>query len=66
MVATLNDLKAKSSNILNAYIQAPVTEKMWTTLGPEFSKDARKTAVIVGVVYNLKSARAAFRSHLAK
>ena len=42
---------------MNAFIQAPVTEKLWTTLGPEFGKDAGKT---------LKSAGAVFRSHLAK
>ena len=35
-------------------------------MGPEFGKDARKTAVIVKALYGLKSARAAFRSHLAK
>ena len=39
MVATLDDLEVKSSNILNAYIQVPLTEKVWTTLGPEFSRD---------------------------
>ena len=27
MIATLNDLEVKSGNILNTYIQAPVTEK---------------------------------------
>ena len=47
MIVTLNDLEVKSGNILNAYVQAPVTEKVWTTLGPEFSKGARKTPVIV-------------------
>ena len=36
LLAALNDLGVKSGNILNAYIQAPVTEKAWTTLGPEF------------------------------
>ena len=66
MIATLNDLEVKSGDILNACVQAPVTEKVWATLGPEFSKDARKTAVIVRAIYGLKSAGAAFRSHLAK
>ena len=65
-IAALNDLEVKSGNILNAYVQAPVTEKVWTTLGPEFDKDATKTAVIVGALYGLKSTGAAFRSHLAK
>ena len=31
MIATLNDLEIKLDNILNAYVQAPVTEKVWTT-----------------------------------
>ena len=47
MIATLNDLQVKLSNILNAYVQAPVIEKVFTTLGPEFVKDTGKTAVIV-------------------
>ena len=41
MIAALNNLEVKLGNILNAYVQAPVTEKVWTTLGPEFGKDAR-------------------------
>ena len=45
---------------------APVTERVWTTLGPEFGKDARKTAMIVRALYGLKLADAAFRSHFAK
>ena len=49
---------------MNAGVEAPVTEKVWTTLGPEFGKDARKTAMIVRALYGLKSAAAAFRSHL--
>ena len=66
MIAALNDLEVKSGNILNAYEQAPVTEKVWTTLGPEFGKDARKSAVIVKALYGPKSAGAASRSHLAR
>ena len=54
MIATPNDLEVKSGNILNTYVQAPVTEKVWTTLGPEFGKDTRKTAVIVRALYGLK------------
>ena len=42
------------------------TEKAWTTFGPEFGRDAKKTAVIVRALYSLKSAGAAFRSHLAR
>ena len=47
MVAPLNDLEVTSGNILNPYVQTPVTEKVWTTWGLESSKDTRKSAVIV-------------------
>ena len=50
---------------MNDYVQAPVTEEVWTTLGPELSNDTRKTAVIVRALYGLKS-EGAFRNHLAK
>ena len=31
MITSLNDLELKSGNILNVYVQAPVTEHVWTT-----------------------------------
>ncbi len=58
--ASLNDLKVKVGNILNAYITAPVMEKVWTILGPKFGRDSGKNAVIVHALYGLKSAGAAF------
>jgi hypothetical protein len=64
-MAALNDLEVKIGNVLNAYITAPVTEKVWTVLGPEFGNDAGKTAIIMHALYGLKSAGAAFRAHLA-
>ena len=33
-VAALNNLKVNMSDIHNDYIQAPVSEKIWTVLGP--------------------------------
>ena len=65
MLAALNDLQVKVGDVLNAYITAPVTEKVWTVLGPEFGQDAGKSAVIVRALYGLKSAGAAFCAHLA-
>ena len=65
MLAALNDLEVKVGDVLNAYITAPITEKVWTVLGPEFGQDAGKSAVIVRALYGLKSAGAAFRAHLA-
>ncbi len=65
LMAALNDLEVKIGNVLNAYITAPVTEKVWTVLGPKFGNDAGKTAIIVRTLYGLKSAGAAFHTHLA-
>ena len=65
MTAVLNDLEVKLGDILNAYVQPPVTE-MWITLDPEVGKDARKTAVMIRAFYGFKSAVAAFASHLAR
>ncbi len=58
--ASLNDLKVKVGNVLNAYIAAPVMEKVWTIYGPEFGHDSGKNSVIVHALYGLKSAGAAF------
>ena len=66
MIVALNDFDVKSGDILNAKVQAPATEKIWTTLGPEFSKDARKTAVNVRALYNLKTAGVILRIHSAR
>jgi hypothetical protein len=65
-VAALNDLDVKMSDIENAYLTAPITENVWTVLGPEFGDDAGKRALIVRALYGLKSAGAAFRNHLAE
>ena len=46
-IAALNDLEVKAGDVLNAYITAPITKKVWTTLGPEFGVDEGKVAVIV-------------------
>jgi hypothetical protein len=64
-IASLNDLKVKVGDVLNAYITAPVKEKVWTVLGPEFGHDAGKSAIIVRSLYRRKSAGAAFQAHLA-
>ncbi len=58
--ASLNDLEVKAGNVLNAYITAPVKEKVWTILGPEFGLDSGKSAIIVRALYGLKSTGAAF------
>ena len=52
-------------DVENAYLTAPVTEKIWTVLGPEFGKDAGKRAVIVRSLYGLRSAGASYRNLMA-
>jgi hypothetical protein len=64
-MAALNDLNVKVGDVLNTYITAPIPEKVWTILGPEFGIDAGKSAIIVRTLYGLKSAGAAFHAHLA-
>ena len=64
-IAALNDLEVKVDDVLNAYITAPITERVWTILGPEFESDAGKSGLIIKALYRLKSAGAAFRAHLA-
>jgi hypothetical protein len=39
LMATLNDLNVKVGDVINAYITALITEKVWTVLGPEFGID---------------------------
>ena len=65
LMAALNDLKVKVGDVLNTYITAPITKKVWTVLGAEFGSDAGKSAIIVRALYGLKSAGAAFCAHLA-
>ena len=64
-IAALNGLEVKTSDIENAYLTAPTTEKLFTVLGEEFGEDKGKVGVIVRALYGTKSAGAAFRNHLA-
>ncbi|KAL7536195.1 hypothetical protein ACHAXR_006978 [Thalassiosira sp. AJA248-18] len=64
-IAALNALGVKAADIKNAYATAPITEKVWCILGPEFGEQAARKAIIVRALYGLKSAGAAFRKHLA-
>jgi hypothetical protein len=64
-LVALNDLDIMMGDIENAYLTAPITEKVWTVLGPEFGDNAGKRSLIVRALYGLKSAGAAFRNHLA-
>jgi hypothetical protein len=65
-LAALNDVDVKMADIENAYLTAPLTEKVCTVLGPELGDDAGKRALIFRALYGLKSAGAGFRNHLAE
>jgi hypothetical protein len=65
LMTALNYLNVKVGDVLNAYITTPITEKVWTVLGPEFAIDTGKSAIIVRALYGLKRAGAAFHAHLA-
>ena len=64
--AALNDLEVMTGDILNAYLTAPSSQKLWTTCGREFGKDANKKAIIKRALYGNKCAGADFRNHLRK
>eukprot|EP00934_Nitzschia_sp_Nitz4_P001810 Nitzschia sp. Nitz4//scaffold191_size41780//52//5493//NITZ4_007461-RA/size41780-processed-gene-0.69-mRNA-1//1//CDS//3329540163//1810//frame0 len=64
-LAALNDLQVVASDIQNAYLTAPTTERIWTILGPEWGREAGRKAIIVRALYGLKSSGASFRNHLA-
>ena len=65
-IAALNELEVKAADIENAYLTAPNKEKIWTVLGPEWGANAGKKALIVRALYGIRSAGAAFRTHLAE
>jgi hypothetical protein len=46
LMATLNDLKVKVGDVLDACIIAAIIEKVWTVLGPEFGNNASKYTMI--------------------
>ena len=64
-LAALNDLEMKTSDLQNAYLTAPCSEKVHTALGTKFGENKGKTAVIVRAIYGLASSGATSRNHLA-
>jgi hypothetical protein len=66
LVAGLNELDIQMIDIGNAYLNAPTTEKCYVIVGNEFGPKLKgQTLKIVQALHGLKSARAAFRAHLA-
>ena len=65
-MAVLHDLEVKAADLLNDYEMAPMHEKIWMVLGPEFGDIGGKYIIIVRALYGLKGAEASFRAHLAQ
>ena len=67
MLAALNDLEVKTSDIQNAYLTAPCPEKIWTTLGSEFGPDLTgNKSLVVRALCGLHSEGASFGNHLSE
>ena len=66
LIAALNDIDILSADVQNAFLTAPVLEKVWLTAGPEFGPEQGKNMIVVRALYGLKSASASFRSFMAR
>ena len=61
----LNNLEVKTFEIHNAYLTAPCSEKLLTTMVSEFGPDlAGKKYLVVRAFYGLNYAGASIRNHL--
>jgi hypothetical protein len=63
-LAALNDLEVNACDIMNAFLTAPCSEKIWLIAGKEFGPTAGNRAIVVRALYGLKSAGSSFRNHL--
>jgi hypothetical protein len=66
LLAALNDLDILAADVQNAYLNAPTTEKVYTTAGEEFGADKKsRPVIIVRALYGLKSSGARWQDHMA-
>jgi hypothetical protein len=66
LMAALHDTDVLSADIQNAYLNAPVREKLYTIAGKEFGpKNAGRPVMIVRALYGLRSSGKSFRDFLA-
>jgi hypothetical protein len=66
LIVALNDINIMSTDLENAFIQAPCCEKIWFESGLECGEDYRKVCIVVHSLYGLKSAGAEFGSALTQ
>ena len=63
--AALLDLDLWAADIMNAFVQAPTTEKYYVECGPEFGNENKgKRAIVIRALYGMKSSGRDFRNHL--
>ena len=66
LLAALNDLNVLSADIQNAYLNAPVRERLYTIAGKEFGlANEGRPVLIVRALYGLRSSGKSFREFLA-
>ncbi|KAI2501495.1 Reverse transcriptase (RNA-dependent DNA polymerase) [Fragilaria crotonensis] len=66
LMAALHDTDILSADIQNAYLNAPVKEKLYTIAGKEFGpKNEGRPVIIVRALYGLRSSGKSFRDFLA-
>ena len=67
LIAALNELDILAADTGNAYLHAPVREKVHTTAGPELGPhNVGKTVIVVRAMYGLKSSGAAWHAKLSE
>jgi Reverse transcriptase (RNA-dependent DNA polymerase) len=67
MLTSLNGLSVLSTDIQNAYVNAPTNEKCYCIAGPKFGQDkVGRPVLIVRALYGLRSSGARWRDHLAE
>ena len=49
LLAALNDVDIQGADVQNAFLTAPVLEKVWLTAGPEFGPEQGKNMIVVRV-----------------
>ena len=65
--AALNDLNVLSGDVQNAYLNAPTSEKCYTTAGLELGQEnVSRPVYIVRALYGLKSSAKQWRDHISE
>ena len=66
LIAALNNLDILLADVQNAYLNAPIKEKVYTTAGLEFGAvNKGQFVLIVQALYGIKSSGARWRDHMA-